>query len=82
MPEPVSELCELLDAVGASVTLDLGRNIRNPCTFCGRPPNRGQVHTLVTLGRYLNGDDLTRPVCEKCMPLAKTHAEPPPVRGE
>jgi hypothetical protein len=63
------QLGALLRKSGAKVTLDIGRNITHPCTFCGKLPDTS--HELVTIGTYPNGDDLTRPVCANCMALAK-----------
>jgi len=61
------DLMELLR--GMKVSFDRGRNSTHPCTFCAAPaePN----HELVTIGKYGNGRDLTRPVCVECMPVAR-----------
>jgi hypothetical protein len=70
-PDMVDHLAAALDAANARVTVDRGRNCTHPCTFCGKPPAAGDYHLLRTIGRYLDGDALTRPVCPKCLPLAK-----------
>lgn len=63
----------LMEALGnMRVTFDSGRNFTHPCTFCGK---QNQPHELVTIGRYSNGDELTRPVCSDCMPIAKAHSD-------
>lgn len=67
--DPTEELAALLAAADAPVTFDGGRDNTHPCTFCGKPP--ASTHDLVTIGRYLNGQSLTRPVCEGCLPRAK-----------
>lgn len=59
-------LAKLLESVGAKVTVDPGRSIFHPCTFCGQPPVPHFTHELMTIGRYLNGAKLTRPVCDDC----------------
>ena len=71
-PDAVARLGAALSAAGAVVTLDPGRNNTNPCTFCGRPPHRGAFH-LRDIGRYPDGDTITRPVCEGCSHLAEPH---------
>lgn len=60
------ELLQLLDSCGARVTFDRGRNIQHPCTFCAA----AGPHELRDIGRYFNGNTLTRPVCGECSPLA------------
>lgn len=67
MSDALKELCRLL--ADARVTFDSGRNISHPCTFCGTPA--APYHELFTIGRYLNGDDLTRPVCVDCIPIVE-----------
>lgn len=74
MSEPrdaIDELAELLQEAGLTVTLDVGRTIRGPCTFCGHHPEKGSTHDLWDLGHYHNGETLTRPVCHRCEPLAQ-----------
>lgn len=61
------ELLDLIKTSGVRVTFDSGRNINHPCTFCAAPG----PHKLVTIGAYPNGDDLTRPVCPRCMTIAE-----------
>lgn len=74
----IDELIKALEKSGARVTFDRGRDITHPCTFCATPAN--PHHELVTIGTYPNGDDLTRPVCVKCMTIAEAikNAKPRP----
>ncbi len=72
MTDAIEKLGCALKRSGAKVTLDPGRNITYPCTFCGRAPHAG-VYRLRDIGRYPNGDTLTRPVCEECSPLAEPY---------
>jgi len=68
--DAVSELAALLDSAGARVTFDSGRNCTHPCTFCGeKPPGWG--HKLLTIGHYIDGSELTRPVCAGCERVAR-----------
>ncbi len=67
MPEAIERLAALLERAGAKVTLDPGRSIKHNCTFCNEPPDT--AHDLCDIGHYLNGETLTRPVCERCKPL-------------
>ncbi len=64
----VEELDSLLKSASARVTFDVGRNCTHPCTFCGKSPAERQVKAfaLVTIGKYLDGQDLMRPVCAYC----------------
>lgn len=66
--DPVQRLTAALRRAGAAPTLDPGRNHCHPCTFCGRAPRDG-VYKLRDIGRYPNGDTITRPVCSDCEPL-------------
>lgn len=68
MTDPIKELSDILDAVGTRWTFDKGRTWKNPCTFCGKSDTPRE---LVTIGRYGSGDDLTRPVCERCKRLGE-----------
>jgi hypothetical protein len=70
--DPIDELGQMLDAAGAKLTFDSGRSNTHPCTFCGKP---GPV-TLVALGKYFQGDVITRPVCSQCMPVAEYRSTP------
>lgn len=65
--DPVKMLCVALRRSGARVSFDRGRSIAHPCTFCGRTD---EPRNLVTIGRYTSGEELTRPVCARCMPIA------------
>lgn len=58
------ELCLLLDLAGARLSFDRGRSTRLPCTFCGA----AKAPFMETIGRYLDGSPLTRPVCVECAP--------------
>jgi len=68
MTDAVEQLCDLLVESGARVTFDSGRNNTRPCTFCGTLPE--SAFELVTIGTYFDGEQLTRPVCKRCMPIA------------
>ena len=68
--DAIDELARLLVQCGLKVTLDLGRSNQAPCTFCGRKPEPGAAHSLWSIGRYHNGEILSRPVCTRCAPLA------------
>lgn len=70
----IDELCALLKESGLRVTFDSGRDITKACTFCGE---REQRRTLEDIGRYFNGDMLTRPVCERCKPLVALRGKAP-----
>lgn len=61
------DLMELLK--GVRMTFDRGRNITHHCTFCDAEPN--PAHELATIGNYITGAELTRPVCVACMPLVR-----------
>lgn len=70
---------DLLTESGARASFDRGRNITNPCTFCGTPAN--PTHELRHIGRYPNGNLLTRPVCENCLAIGDAlqgQLKPPP----
>lgn len=69
------EFIDLIARSGVKVTFDPGRSHRNPCTFCGVAPASG-IHELVTLGTYLNGEELTRPVCVACLPMVPSKPSP------
>ncbi len=69
--DEIDELAELLQSAGAVVTVDSGRSIRHPCTFCARPAE--PAHELWTIGTYTDGKTLTRPVCKRCEKLAELH---------
>ena len=56
----VAKLCDLLRETGLRATFDPRRNLTHPCYFCEKSEKKRE---LVTIGYYLNGDDLTRPVC-------------------
>lgn len=71
----VARLSRLLEVGGAEPSIDPGRSIRNPCTFCGSAPRPGIGFALRTIGRYNSGGELTRPVCPKCEPLAAAEEE-------
>jgi hypothetical protein len=70
--DATQQLAEMLDATGARVTFDRGRNNQNPCTFCGASIDEGSAHRLRSIGFYPNGDLLTRPVCDReaCVAIA------------
>ncbi len=70
----VDELAELLRSSNARLSLDAGRNHTHPCTFCGKSTAERQVtaFALVTIGKYLDGQDLTRPVCTHCL-VVRSH---------
>lgn len=71
-----NQLAKALDSAGARLTFDRGRNNTHPCTFCGeRQP--GVTLRLMTIGRYLDGNGLTRPVCPKCEPTAQKRMAKP-----
>lgn len=66
--DPFKILSLLIRRSGGKATFDGGRDITKGCTFCG---TKKRPRELVTIGRYLNGRSLTRPVCERCMPIAE-----------
>lgn len=68
--DAVDDLAALLDSAGARCSFDRGRSNTHPCTFCGKPPPAGFTYALLTIGRYISGDDLTRPVCAGCVEIA------------
>ncbi len=68
--DAVEDLAAMLDSAGARATFDRGRNSTHPCTFCGKSPASG-AHQLLTIGRYLDGTELTRPVCSGCVLTAR-----------
>jgi len=73
MVEPgdaIEQLAELLNASGAKITFDSGRNINNPCTFCGEAKG---PYKLMDIGTYFNGNVITRPVCPGCAHIAEAH---------
>lgn len=70
MSDATKKLCALLRSANAHVTFDPGRNHTHPCTFCATPA--APTHELKTIGMYPNGDELTRPVCARCLPLCDT----------
>jgi hypothetical protein len=78
--DAVNDLAVLLDSAGARVSFDRGRSNTHPCTFCGKPPADGGAHQLLTIGRYISGADLTRPVCSGCDAIARLRMTPPPER--
>jgi NTP pyrophosphatase (non-canonical NTP hydrolase) len=57
-----------MDPVTARATFDRGRDNTHPCTFCARAAK--PTHRLRHIGRYPNGNLLTRPVCDHCETLA------------
>lgn len=62
----VARLSDLLkDIPNIRITFDPGRDNTYPCNFCAVPAT--PRHKLVAIGRYPNGDAITRPVCEKCL---------------
>lgn len=72
-PDAIMQLCGALDAAGAKVTFDSGRDITKACTFCG---TKDEPRELVDIGRYFNGDMLTRPVCARCKTVAEARGKP------
>jgi hypothetical protein len=68
--DATKRLTEALRKSGAVPTLDPGRNMTHPCTFCGRKPDKGYFR-LRDIGRYPGGEIIERPVCEDCSPLAE-----------
>lgn len=69
----IDKLCELLDASGLKVTLDMGRSIYHNCFFCNKAA--APTHNLMDVGVYYNGNTITRPVCEECRPIALKNQE-------
>ncbi|NUO50691.1 MAG: hypothetical protein HOV80_17710 [Polyangiaceae bacterium] len=57
----------LLRGEGFVVTLDPGRNFTLPCTFCATTDSPRE---LVALGTYFGGEEIERPVCAECKPIA------------
>lgn len=62
-------LCLYVDRAGVRVSCDTGRNYTRPCTFCGTS-KEDEPRELVKLGTYRDGEDLERPVCARCRPVA------------
>lgn len=73
MSDAVKRLSRAVKRAGLKATLDYGRNATHPCTFCGTPPSSGDHHALFDIGRYPNGDTITRPACVDCAPLAEAY---------
>jgi hypothetical protein len=71
MSEATEQLAALLKESGARVTFDSGRDITKPCTFCGTPAD--PTHQLRDIGRYPNGNTITRPVCEDCSEVGEAY---------
>lgn len=82
MSDALKQLCELLDAAGARLDFDLGRDIdiKKACTFCGdaSAPSR----KLYIIGRYPNGRTLSRPVCMGCEAVGQALEEQYRERGD
>lgn len=68
---PVRALGELLEEAGARVTLDMERDVTKPCIMCGttdRPRDLYHVATVIEdRGQWERGDEITRPVCIRCV---------------
>lgn len=65
------ELGELLERLGARITIDLERNNTKPCIVCG---SKETPRTLVEVGVYSidlgnirKGDPIFRPLCTACI---------------
>lgn len=66
--DPFAQIDASLMLAGTRATFDFGRSTHRACTFCGTTE---RPRDLVTIGRYINGELLTRPVCLRCKPLAE-----------
>lgn len=70
--DAIGALIAAVEAAGGRFTFDPGRDITHACTFCG---DSTKPRTLETIGTYVDGDELTRPVCPDCMVIVEARRE-------
>jgi hypothetical protein len=70
MTDATKDLCRILEASGARVSLDPERNFTLPCVICGMGDNNYLVvvgsYIVTTAGGMFPREPMERPVCESC----------------
>ncbi len=65
----IDKLDALISEAGLCVTFDRRADQRRPCWGCD--VSADQLHDLVVIGTYSNGDPIRRPLCEGCKEILK-----------